>query len=99
MAGTAIVARAGYPDPTQFDAASDGYDGDSARDNPRWYGVDIRWESTFVRPLPLDELRRTPGLEEMVLFRRSRLSVQPVSPEAWTIIVELGSSRKPGRGG
>jgi predicted RNA-binding protein with PUA-like domain len=96
VAGTATVARAGYPDPTQFDAASDHHDADSPRDNPRWFAVDIIWESTFPRPVPLDELRETAGLEQMVLLRRSRLSVQPVSPQEWKIIVKLGNSR--GRG-
>jgi predicted RNA-binding protein with PUA-like domain len=90
VAGTATVVRAGYPDPSQFDPTSDYYDADSPRDNPRWFGVDIRWESTFPRPLPAAELRSTPGLADMVLFRRSRLSVQPVTAEEWKIIVKLG---------
>jgi predicted RNA-binding protein with PUA-like domain len=94
VAGTATVVRAGHPDPSQFDATSDLHDPDSPRDDPRWYGVDIRWESTFARPVALDELRRTPGLEEMVLLRRSRLSVQPVSPQEWKIIVKLAMSRR-----
>jgi predicted RNA-binding protein with PUA-like domain len=91
VAGTASVVREGYPDPTQFDARSDHHDPDSPRDEPRWYGVDIRWESKFERPVPLEELRSTPGLEDMVLLQRSRLSVQPVSDKEWAIIVELGS--------
>src|SRR5262245_48888900 len=42
VVGTAAVARAGTPDPTQFDPASDHCDPDSPRDNPRWYGVDLK---------------------------------------------------------
>jgi predicted RNA-binding protein with PUA-like domain len=93
VAGTATVTRAGYPDPTQFDARSDHHDPDSPREDPRWFGVDIRWESTFARPIPLEELRRTPGLEDMVLLQRSRLSVQPVTPQQWSIIVKLATAR------
>ena len=96
--GTAAVARQGYPDPTQFDPTSDHFDADSPRDNPRWYGVDIRWESTFSRPVTLEEMRATPGLKDMVLLQRSRLSVQPVTPEQWKIILKLGASARPARG-
>lgn len=95
VAGTASVVRKGSPDPSQFDARSGHHDPDSPRDNPRWYGVEIRWESTFARPVPLEELRRTPGLEDMVLLQRSRLSVQPVAPPEWAIIVKLGGKARP----
>jgi predicted RNA-binding protein with PUA-like domain len=97
VAGTATVVKAGHPDPSQFDPTSDYHDPDSPRDNPRWYGVDIRWESRFAREVPLEELRGTPGLEDMVLLQRSRLSVQPVTPEQWKIIVKLGGRAGPTR--
>jgi predicted RNA-binding protein with PUA-like domain len=48
----------------------------------------------FKRPLPLDELRETPGLGDMVLFTRGRLSVQPVTPEEWKIITKLGGKTR-----
>ncbi len=88
-AGTAMVVKEGYPDPTQFDPTSDHFDPDSPRDNPRWYGVEIRWDSTFARPVPLDQLRGTAGLSKMVLLQRSRLSVQPVTEREWEIILKL----------
>jgi predicted RNA-binding protein with PUA-like domain len=94
-AGTATVVHAGSPDPSQFEPTSDHYDPDSPREAPRWFGVDIRWESTFARPVPLDELRRTPGLSRMVLLQRSRLSVQPVASDEWKIIVKLGGKARP----
>jgi predicted RNA-binding protein with PUA-like domain len=97
-AGTASVVRAGSPDPSQFEPTSNHYDPDSAREAPRWFGVDIRWESTFARSVPLDELRRTPGLSKMVLLQKSRLSVQPVASDEWKIIVKLGGrARTPAR--
>ena len=40
----ATVVRAGYPDPTQFDRRSPGYDPKAKRDSPRWIAVDIRLE-------------------------------------------------------
>jgi predicted RNA-binding protein with PUA-like domain len=30
-----------------------------------------------------------PGLEQMVLLQRARLSVQPVSDEEWNIIMQI----------
>jgi predicted RNA-binding protein with PUA-like domain len=97
VAGTATVVGAGIPDPTQFDPASDHFDPDSPRDNPRWFGVEIRWESTFDRLVPLDELRATAGLKDMVLLQRSRLSVQPVTAREWEIIGKLARSRSAAR--
>ena len=90
VVATAVVVRAGYPDPTQFKRSEKYYDPKSARENPRWYAVDIRLEREFDSPVSLPAIRETPGLEEMVLLHRSRLSVQPVTPVEWKIIVRMG---------
>jgi len=90
VVATARVVRAGYPDPTQFRPKSSYHDPNSTRDEPRWYAVDIQLEREFSRPVTLPEMRELPGLEEMVLLNRSRLSVQPVRPPEWRIIVKLG---------
>jgi len=86
----AKVVREGYPDPTQFDPAEPYYDAKSDKNKPRWYAVDIQLERELKRPVTLPEIRERPGLENMVLVRRSRLSVQPVTPEEWKIILALG---------
>lgn len=96
IVGTAEVVRPGYPDPTQFDRRSKRFDPDSARDDPRWFAVDIRLERQFERPVELPLLRATAGLERMVLLRRGRLSVQPVDPAEWKIVLDL-ARRGPGR--
>ncbi len=94
VAGTAEVARAGYPDPTQFDARSNHHDPDAKRDEPRWYMVDIKHTQTFPTFVPLPALRETPALRDMVLLRKgSRLSVQPVTPDEWKAIVAMGTKR------
>ncbi|HVZ73034.1 MAG TPA: EVE domain-containing protein [Polyangia bacterium] len=93
--GTATIARAAYPDATQFDAKSDHFDPDSKKDEPRWYVVDVKFESKFARPVTLAELRATPALEGMVLLRKgSRLSVQPVTAAEWKTILKLGGQKK-----
>lgn len=94
IVATAKVVRAGYPDPTQFDPSEPHHDPKSDPQAPRWYAVDIRLEREFGRPVTLPELRETPGLEEMVLLQRGRLSVQPVTPGEWKIILKLGQGRR-----
>jgi len=90
-AGTAKVAAAARPDPTQFDRKSDHYDGESTKDAPRWFGVDIKLDRKFARPVTLPELRANAELKDMVLLRKgSRLSVQPVTPKEWRIVCKLG---------
>jgi predicted RNA-binding protein with PUA-like domain len=92
VVGTAKVVRAGYPDPSQFDAKHKYYDPDSKPDKPRWYVVDIQLERIFERPVTLQTLRTLPELEGMMLLKKgSRLSVQPVEPAHWRVITKLGS--------
>lgn len=92
IVGTAVVVREGYPDHTQFDSSHGHFDPSSVQDNPRWYMVDIAFESIFPHPLSLDELRAEPKLATMNLLRRgNRLSVQPVMETEWKTILRLGS--------
>jgi predicted RNA-binding protein with PUA-like domain len=89
--GTATIARAAYPDATQFDPKDDHYDPDSKKDAPRWFVVDVKLDAKFARPVPLPELRANPALADMVLLRKgSRLSVQPVTPAEWKAICKMG---------
>lgn len=94
VAGIAKVARAAYPDPTQFDKKSEYHDPGSTRDDPRWLTVDV----TFVRKLPrvvtLSELKANPALAEMVVTKKgSRLSVQPVTPQEFAAVVAMGTEK------
>ena len=89
VVATASVVRAGYPDPTQFQARSKGYDSASDRADPRWFAVDIELEHELARPVTLPELRSKRGLSKMVLLNRSRLSVQPVTAVEWRSILRL----------
>lgn len=52
--------------------------------------VDIKAVKPFKRPVTLDEIKKQPGLEQMILVNNSRLSVQPVTDEEWAIICKLG---------
>lgn len=63
---------------------------DSTTDDPRWDCVWIKAVKPLHRAISLEECKVTPGLEKMVLINNSRLSVQPVSPEEWAVICQLG---------
>ena len=90
VAGLADIGKTAYPDPTQFDPKSEYFDAKSPKAEPRWSLVDVRFVDVFKRFLPLDELREVPELAGMLLFSRSRLSVQPVEKKHFDLIVRLG---------
>jgi predicted RNA-binding protein with PUA-like domain len=92
IVGICEVVREGYPDPTQFDPKSDHYDPGSDRSSPRWFVVDLEAREPLPRPVTLQELRATRGLERMVLLKKgSRLSVQPVSAREWRTVLEIAA--------
>jgi predicted RNA-binding protein with PUA-like domain len=65
---------------------------DSTTDDPRWDCVMIKAVRPFRRKVSLEECKVIPGLEKMVLVNNSRLSVQPVTPEEWRILCDLGGA-------
>ena len=93
VVGTARIVKAGYPDFTAWDPKSKHFDPKSTPENPIWYMVDICFESQFAEPIPLAKIRTVPGLENMLLLRKGmRLSIQPVTPKEFNIIVAMGNS-------
>ena len=92
IAGTMKVAKAAYPDQTQFDAKDDHYDPASKPDSPRWYVVDVKLEKKFPRVISLEELRTHASgkLQDMIVLKRgNRLSVTPVTKGEWDFISSL----------
>lgn len=95
VAGMARVARAGYPDATALDADSPYHDAKATAADPRWYCVDVEFVARFPKLVPLALLRETPGLEQMPLLNRSRLSVQPVTEAEFRTVEQLGRTGEP----
>lgn len=90
IAGIAEVASEASPDATAFDPKDDHYDPKSKKDSPTWFGVEVKAVKRLPQFIPLQTLRGTRGLEQMVLLKKgSRLSVQPVSEAEWKTITEL----------
>ena len=84
IAGVLKVIRAAYPDFTQFE------DPTSRPEKPKWWMVDVGFVRKFEALIPLDTLRTMAALAGMPLVRRGqRLSVQPVSAEHWSVIMQI----------
>ena len=63
---------------------------DSTTDDVRWTCVDIAAVGPMQTPISLDMIKATPELENMVLVKNSRLSVQPVTLSEWEKICSMG---------
>jgi predicted RNA-binding protein with PUA-like domain len=94
VTGLAEIARAGYPDQFAWTKGHKYFDPASTKDNPIWYMVDIRFVERFPDIVPLETLKYTKGLENMVVTKKgSRLSVQPVTKSEFDIVCRLGRKR------
>jgi predicted RNA-binding protein with PUA-like domain len=94
IAGICEVVAAAHPDSTQWNKRSEYYDRTSKRDDPKWWCVDVAFVRKLPRYVPIDELRAIPELAFMPLLRKGqRLSVQPIAPQEWELILELAERR------
>ncbi|MEP4981041.1 EVE domain-containing protein [Ascidiaceihabitans sp.] len=62
---------------------------DSTTDDERWDCVDIRAVKPVVYSVSLDMIKADGRLDDMILVKNSRLSVQPVQESEWEIVCEL----------
>lgn len=77
--GIARVTRESYPDPTT--------------DDPAWVVVDLKPVKPMKVPVTLEQIKSHAKLREMALVKQSRLSVMPLTPAEFKIILELGKTR------
>lgn len=90
ITGLARVASPAYPDPTQFDAASDYFDPKASAAKPRWWLVDFEFVCRFPDQLTLEALKADPVLSEMTVCQRgSRLSITPVEAVHFARVCQL----------
>jgi len=78
VVGIAEVVVEAYPDPT---ATS----GD-------WSVVEVVPFRALRKPVPLSLIKATPALQDLGLVKNTRLSVMPVSSEAFSVILALGET-------
>ncbi|GAB3181621.1 EVE domain-containing protein [Telluribacter humicola] len=75
VVGLAKVSRENYPDPTT--------------DDPRWVVVELVPVERFPRTVSLSQMKSDTRLQDLSLIRQSRLSVLPLRPEEFDIILGL----------
>ena len=92
--GICTVVKEAYPDFTAFEKGGEYYDPRSTPAKPMWQMVDVE----FVEEFALRDGRRIYVLGEgrlvgMDLLKKGyRLSVQPVMPHEWNVVLELSNS-------
>ncbi|MEY4291888.1 MAG: hypothetical protein RIQ61_265 [Bacteroidota bacterium] len=75
IVGIATVAKTAYQDPTTDDA--------------NWVAVDLKPLKALKNTVSLATMKQTPGLENLALIKQGRLSVCPVTPMEYKIILDL----------
>jgi predicted RNA-binding protein with PUA-like domain len=92
--GLARVSRPAAGDATALDAGSEYFDPKATAAEPIWMCVEIEFVERFAHPVPLAEIRATPGLERLPLLQKGqRLSVQPVGAGEFALFVRLGRGK------
>ena len=94
MAGIVRISKRAYPDHYAFDKKNPYFDPKSDPENPRWFMVDVEFVEAFPEIVSLNEIKARPELGEMALFKRARLSVQPVTKEEFQVIRKMGRSAR-----
>ena len=96
VVGEGRVCSKPYPDPTQFNRESKYFDPKSTKEKPRWFLVDICYESKFHRLVSLEMLREEKALKNMITLRPgNRLSITPVQKKEYECIRDLASKKPP----
>jgi predicted RNA-binding protein with PUA-like domain len=90
ITGVARVVGEAYPDPTQFDEASEYYDPKATAEKPRWWLRDFEYVGKFSEMLTLEALKADSLLSEMIVCQRgTRLSINPVDPLHYKRVCKL----------
>jgi predicted RNA-binding protein with PUA-like domain len=79
VVGTALVARAAYPDPKSKD--------------PRLVVVDLTPTGRLSRPVTLAEIKQLPAFADSPLLRQGRLSVVALTKEQWNALTKTTTKK------
>ena len=75
IVGIVKIIKEFYPDPT-----------DSTR---KFVAVDVKYLSSFNKPVTLDKIKSEKKLSTMFLLKQSRLSVMPIDKKSWNLICKM----------
>jgi predicted RNA-binding protein with PUA-like domain len=80
VVGVARVAREAYQDPTT---------------DEDWSVVDLEPVKPLARPVTLEEMKKTKALSNMVVVKKSRLSVSPVTKDEFETVLAASKTKVP----
>lgn len=84
VVGLATVVREAYPDPTVFSEPG-------ATIPIRWVAVDLEPVLALDKPVPLAAIKAESMLANIALVKHSRLSVMPIRPNEFELILRMGT--------
>jgi predicted RNA-binding protein with PUA-like domain len=61
---------------------------DPTTDLTAWVAVEVELVDILEKEVSLNLIKQTPELQNMLLLKMSRLSVQPVTPAEWAVILK-----------
>jgi predicted RNA-binding protein with PUA-like domain len=76
VVGIAEIVKEFYQDPTT--------------DNTNWVVVEVKPISKLPKAVSLEMIKKDERLDQMVLVKNSRLSVQPVKKEEFDLVISMG---------
>jgi len=79
VVGIARVIRKAYPDP-------------DPKKSGDWVQVDIQAVRALEHPVSLSKIKATKALKDILLVKQSRLSVMPLLPSHFELIIEMGKT-------
>ena len=77
VAGLAEVTKPSFPDTTA--------------EEPGWVAVELKCGRALPHPVTLAQIKAEAALADIALIRQSRLSVLPLAPAEYALIVKLGA--------
>ncbi len=78
IVGIASVIKEAYPDPTA--------------EKGDWSVVDLAPVKRLQKTVPLSVIKATPALQQIGLVRQGRLSVMPLQPEEFQVILQMADT-------
>ena len=63
---------------------------DKTDQSGRFVAVDVKFIKKLDRPIALENIKKNKQLSHLSLIKQSRLSVMPIDPKSWKILINMG---------
>lgn len=90
VVGVAKITKKAEPDPTQFLKSDSRFDPKATKEKPIWFSVEVGFVKELKNLVSLDVMRKTKGLETMLVLKRgNRLSITPVTEKEFSLVMGI----------